>query len=165
MEKSFSNSESDPYSIGGNSLTPSLFLKRVAAQIRERAEATRQTLGFTVRGRLMQCWCGSNSANHYEVWLHERHGKLEIGAHFEGPAATNRRIYAFLDAHLIEIQSALGPSVWLEEWDRGWTRLYETVPMMPLDDAKVLDVAERVLEFVQVVQPMVVAALKSHKER
>jgi hypothetical protein len=164
MEKSYSNSELEHSSTGANSLAPATFLKRVAEQTKARLHQEGQEMTFNVRGRLMQCWSGSNSANHYEVWLHDRHSKIEIGAHFEGPADSNRRIYAFLDAHLIEVQAALGPSVWLEEWDKGWTRLYETVPMMPLDDAKVLDVAERVLEFAQTVQPMIDAALKPRNE-
>src|SRR5688572_28536364 len=129
-----------------DSLRPNLFLKQTADRTRDLAELTYPGLKFNVRSRLFQCWNGKSPANHYEVWLHERLNKIELGAHFEGPRADNEAIYSYLDTNLIEIQARLGYQFWLERWDHGWVRLYETVSMLPLDSAKVEDVARRLCE-------------------
>jgi len=58
---------------------------------------------------------------------------------------------------LLEIQEALGDSIWLEDWDRGWTRIYETQPLYPLDDARIMAVALRLVEIMDYLQPLLEA--------
>ena len=77
-----------------------------------------------------------------------------MGLHMESEANVNRTIYRELDRCLLEIQAQLGTSMWLEEWDRGWARLYETQPLSPLDAARVEEVAARLCEIIQVLQPV-----------
>jgi hypothetical protein len=135
-------------------LRPQKFIKLTSERTRALGAELYPDLRFNVRGHLFQCWRGASGANHYEVWLHVRLDRIELGAHFEGPSADNQSYYDYLDAHLLEIQAQLGPQIWLENWDHGWVRLYETVTMLPLDSIKVEDVAQRLCEIIKVVQPL-----------
>jgi hypothetical protein len=96
---------------------------------------------------------------HYEAWHHTGDGRLEIGLHFEGSAAENQGALEFFRAHVIEIKASL-PRAELEPWDRGWSRLYETVPAAQLDEG-VLDVAvERMSDYITTLQPLLDSWLK-----
>jgi hypothetical protein len=112
-----------------------------------------------VRSHLAQFWWGDTSAYHYELWVHERTLQLELGLHFEGPAERNAFLLGEFGRHLLEIQQALGDSVWLEPWDKGWTRLYETQPLMPLDEGRIYAVTARLCEMVDCLQPMLESLL------
>lgn len=107
-----------------------------------------------VRGRLAQFWWGASPTVHYEVWVHERDLRLELGLHFEAGAEKNHRLYMDFGRHLLEIQQELGESIWLEEWDKGWTRIYETQPLHPMDEARVYAVAGRLCEIIDCLQPI-----------
>ena len=88
------------------------------------------------RGRLMKVYFGE-PALHFEAWHHTGAGRLEIGLHFEGSAAENQAAFDFFRSHMVEVKARL-PRAELEPWDRGWSRLYETLPAARLDDG-VLD--------------------------
>lgn len=91
---------------------------------------------------------------HFEAWHHTGDGRLEIGLHFEGTPAFNDRAFSFFRARMVEVKARL-PRAELEPWDRGWSRLYETVPAPQLD-LHVQGVAtERMDAYITVLQPMV----------
>jgi hypothetical protein len=104
------------------------------------------------RGRLMKVYFGE-LAMHYEAWHHAGAGRLEIGLHFEGTAAQNDAAFEFFRARMVEVKADL-PRAELEPWDRGWSRLYETLPAAHLDD----DVLERAVgcmaRYIVTLQPM-----------
>lgn len=135
-------------------MNPSAFISAVAREVTTYFERAGSPVRTTVRGRLAQFWWGADRAVHYELWVHERTLQLELGLHFEASASRNRALYEAFANHLVEIQAQLGDTIWLEEWDKGWTRLYETVPLFPLDDARVYAVAGRLCEIIQCLQPM-----------
>lgn len=138
----------------GSRLRPSQFI----AQVASRAAVALSSLGedFQVqwRSRLVKFWSGNDPSIHYEVWVHEREARLEIGFHMEADEAHNAELYRELDKCLLDIQLELGNSVWLEPWDKGWVRLYETQPLWPLDTIRVEDTVARVVEFIHAVQPV-----------
>jgi hypothetical protein len=68
---------------------------------------------------------------HYEAWHHSGAGRLEVGLHFEASAAENQAAFDFFRAHASSRSKAELPRAELEPWDRGWTRLYETLPAAP----------------------------------
>lgn len=111
------------------------------------------------RSRIAQFWFGPDNPIHYEVALHERTGRLELGLHFEADPALNRALYAFFDKCLLEIQAELGPHFWLEDWDRGWARLYETYPLWPLSTERVETISLRLRKIISVLQPILQEAL------
>ncbi len=143
-----------PGGISVGNIRPSAFLAVVAKAVKDGLNVQGSGFQYQVRSRLAKFWFGSDGSIHYELWLHERTSQLELGLHCEATTARNQAIYRHLDRSLVEIQARLGNSIWLEEWDHGWVRLYETQPLWPLDAARVNEVASRLAEVIAVVQPI-----------
>ena len=135
-------------------LNPTAFVKQVVADIAARVASDSPPLNSEARWRLAKFWYGSDATIHYELAVHENSSQLEIGLHAESSPERNRALYAAFDKCLLDVQRELGTSMWLEEWDRGWVRLYETLPLWPLDAARVLDISSRIMEVIAVVQPI-----------
>jgi hypothetical protein len=93
---------------------------------------------------------------HYEVvTLGVKRGELEIGLHFESrSAAANERWLKGFMQHLFEIKAELGDGFEAEMWDKGWTKVYETIPMETFDAAYVDRVAGRLAQIITVLQPI-----------
>ncbi len=93
---------------------------------------------------------------HYEVWnLGERRGRLEIGLHFEAREADlNARLLDGMLAHLFEIKAELGPSFEAEPWDKGWTKVYETILLDKFSPDYLERVAARVAQVIGVLEPI-----------
>ena len=75
---------------------------------------------------LGKLWTGNRDL-HYEVWPRPRLGVLELGLHFEADPLTNARLLATFRAREAEIRHALGAAPLIEQWEKGWARVYETV--------------------------------------
>lgn len=84
---------------------------------------------------------------HYEVWRRARLGTIELGLHFEADPLTNARLLAAFRARAKEIRTALG-EIAIEEWDKGWARVYESLPL----DTGAERCAERLAEYVRVLE-------------
>jgi hypothetical protein len=139
-------------------LAPGDFFSSLRKGVKARLPAPLRTFSSARRGRLMKLHF-SRPDFHYEAWHHTGDGRLEIGLHFEGSAAENQGALEFFRAHVIEIKASL-PRAELEPWDRGWSRLYETVPAAQLDEG-VLDVAvERMSDYITTLQPLLDSWLK-----
>jgi len=93
---------------------------------------------------------------HYEVvTLGERRGILEIGLHFESrDPVVNARLLAGVMRHLFEIKAELGGGFEAEMWDKGWTKVYETIPLETFDEAYVDRVTGRLAQIIVVLQPI-----------
>ena len=113
------------------------------------------------RGRLMKVHFGE-PAFHYEAWHHAGAGRLEVGLHFEGSAAENQAAFDFFRARIVEVKARL-PRAELEPWDRGWTRLYETVPAIRLDDQVLDQTVHCMTDYVVTLQPMLDQFLRSRE--
>jgi hypothetical protein len=110
------------------------------------------------RGRLMKVHFG-HPEFHYEAWHHTGNGRLEIGLHFEGSREENQEAFDFFRAHVLEVKSQL-PRAELEPWERGWSRLYETLSAPQLDE-EVLDGAVDCLSaYIVTLQPLLDSWLK-----
>jgi len=95
-----------------------------------------------------------------EVWSLKRLGRLEIGLHFESrDRAFNERMFLFFDRYIIEIKAQLGKSVDLERWDRGWTRIFESIPLPPFDEPSLENVSTRLAEMISLLQPLCESAV------
>ena len=104
------------------------------------------------RGRLMKVHFG-DPPFHYEVWHHTGAGRLEIGLHFEASAERNQAAFEFFRARMVEVKAAL-PRAELEPWDRGWSRLYETMIAPRLDRDVLEGAAALTIAYVTALQPM-----------
>lgn len=138
----------------GTQLQPPTFLHRVVKEVENRFAQAGGQLHTSSRGRLAKFWFGPDGNIHYEIWLHERTLQIELGLHCESTPEYNQSLYKPFDNYLLEIQSSLGYSFWLEEWDNGWIRLYETHPFRPLDETRVDEIASRLSEIIQTLQPI-----------
>ncbi len=93
---------------------------------------------------------------HYEVWnLGERRGRLEIGLHFEArDREQNLALLRGFSARMVAVKAALGPQWEAEAWDRGWTKVYETVPYEPFSQPVLEQTARRLARAMTVLQPI-----------
>jgi hypothetical protein len=91
---------------------------------------------------------------HYEVWnLGERRKRLEIGLHFESrERELNARLLEGMLAHLFEIKAELGSTFEAEPWDKGWTKVYETIPLESFNAEYLERVAARVAQVIRVLE-------------
>lgn len=105
------------------------------------------------RGRLMKLHY-SRPEFHYEAWHHTGVGRLEVGLHFEGTSAANQRAFDFFRSHVLAVKAQL-PHAELEPWDRGWSRLYETIPAPQLDDLVLDPAAALMASYIVALQPLV----------
>jgi hypothetical protein len=105
------------------------------------------------RGRLMKVYF-EEPAFHYEAWHHSGAGRLEVGLHFEASAALNEAAFEFFRARMVEVKASL-PRAELEPWDRGWTRLYETLPAARLDEDVLWRTVDCMAGYVVCLQPLV----------
>ena len=91
---------------------------------------------------------------HFEAWHHTGDGRLEVGLHFEGPAHLNQEAFEFFRDHMVEVKAVLRRAE-LEPWDRGWSRLYETLPAPVLDEHVMAQAVDLMHDYITELQPMV----------
>ena len=113
----------------------------------------------TIRGhsRLFKLHYG-HPEFHFEVWHHTGAGRLEIGLHFEGKADANQRAFDYFRERMVEVKAHLRHAE-LEPWDRGWSRLYETLPAPQLDENVLVAAVDRLDEYITTLQPMLLVFL------
>lgn len=118
--------------------------------------------GFEHRrqGRLMKFHYGHPST-HFEAAHHPGRGRMEIGLHFEGSAADNRAAFDFFRCRIVEVKGAL-PNAELEPWDRGWYRLYETIPGPGLSSPLAEATAPRLAAQITTLQPLLNKFWRTH---
>ena len=99
-----------------------------------------------------KAWFG-NRALHYEIWVRTK--VVEIGLHFEADALTNARLLGAFRAHAKEVKRGLGAEARIEEWDKGWTRVWEPFGLEKLEPAFAERIQTRFVDYVRVLEPIV----------
>jgi hypothetical protein len=109
----------------------------------------------SVRGWLCQLYY-SDPRLHYEVWnLGERRGLIEIGLHFESrDRDRNVALLREFSRRMVLVKATLGPQWEAEPWDKGWTKVYETVPYEPFSDELLKSISTRLAHAILVLQPI-----------
>jgi hypothetical protein len=110
------------------------FLNLVLERLQLEAPAELRPWQARIRWRMLQIHYG-NPRVHYELWLQNRTGRVEVGLHFEDEREVNERWCALIAERVLELQEALGPRLELEEWTATWMRLHLTVDLRPLEPA------------------------------
>ena len=136
-------------------LTSSQFMLALPAATRQQLPPELSRFKAATRGWLCQLYY-RNPRLHYEVWnLGERRGRIEIGLHFESKdRAENEALLHHFSRHMIEVKAALGLQWEAEMWDKGWTKVYETVPYEPFSDEVLEAVSKRLARAMRVLQPI-----------
>ena len=131
------------------------FMRALSNAVRAQLPKNLQPFKVNLRSWLVQFYY-AQAQLHYEVVTHgERRGILEIGLHFESrnPDENARLLNGFMQ-HLFEIKAELGDHVEAEMWDKGWTKVYETIPLETMNDDYLNRVAERLARMMSVLQPI-----------
>ena len=131
------------------------FMRAIPSAARAKLPKQWQNFKTHLRPWLVQLSYGDPLLHYEVVTLGERRGVLEIGLHFESRDSTvNERLLDGFLQHLIEIKAELGESFEAEQWDKGWTKVYETIPLETFDEAYVDRVAGRLTRAIVVLQPI-----------
>jgi len=134
-------------------------LRRVRPLVRERVPAELRDFQWESYSFQSKLWYG-NKALHYEIWPREKLGTIEIGLHFEADPLTNARLLAAFRANAKAVRRALVDAR-LEEWDRGWARVWEPLPHRKPDALLAVELAERIASYVSALEPILRRELPS----
>jgi hypothetical protein len=131
------------------------FMRAILPAARAKLPKQWQSFKTNVRPWLVQLAYGDPLLHYEVVTLGERRGILEIGLHFESRnPEVNARLLAGFTRHLFEIKAELGDGFEAEMWDKGWTKVYETIPLEPFSEAYLDRVAGRLAQVIVVMQPI-----------
>ena len=94
-------------------------------------------------------------ALHFETWLHRRTAKVELGLHFESrDRQINAQLLDYFTDEMPFLKSALSERIEAETWDRGWTRVYHTVPFESLLEGFQRALAGLFASTIELLEPM-----------
>ncbi len=96
-----------------------------------------------------------NERVHFEVWVDSARQQIEIGLDFEDGAESTAAYLAFFDERIVEIKAQTGPTVELERWTKTWGHFVEVYPIDPLTRDRALMIADRMVTFMSVLQPLI----------
>ncbi len=133
---------------------PSEFFRTLPSQLKPHLPRDLRRFEQRVRNWMAQVYYGDFSA-HYEASAYTRLNAFEIGLHFERRGRElNDALMQQFTPHVFEIKHALGDGVHFERWDKGWSKIYETVPLAPYDEAYLERIAARMAAFIACLQPI-----------
>jgi hypothetical protein len=131
------------------------FMRALPAATRSKLPKKFQSFKTNQRAWLVQFYYADPLLHYEVVTLGERRGRLEIGLHFESrQTEVNAQLLQGFMRHLFEIKAELGEQVEAEAWDKGWTKVYETIDLEKFDEAYLDRVAERLARMMRVLQPI-----------
>ncbi len=131
------------------------FMQALPGAVRPLVPPELRRFKSSVRGWLCQLHY-TDPRLHYEVWnMGERRGLIEIGLHFESRnAAENRDLLMGFSRRMVEVKAELGEQWEAEMWDKGWTKVYETVPYASFTEELLAAIAARLARAIIVLQPI-----------
>ncbi len=100
-----------------------------------------------------KAWSG-NKALHYEIWVRHHAKTVELGLHFEADALTNARLLGAFRSRAKDVRRGLGRDPRIEEWDKGWTRIWEPFSLEKLEPAFTGRIQSRFVDYVRVLEPI-----------
>jgi hypothetical protein len=129
------------------------FLRGVISGARDQLPEALGTARVETGGSIGKLWFG-NRALHYECGVRSRIGTVELGLHFEADPLTNARLLGAFGSRRKVVERRLGALARLEEWDRGWARVWEPHEARALDAALQAALAKRLARYVVVLEPI-----------
>lgn len=135
------------------------FMKAIPDAIREHLPPALRGFRWSARSWLVQIYYDQPRL-HYEVWSLRRRNLLELGLHFEHRnQSLNARLLKHFDAYAVAIKAELGEQVEVEPWDKGWAKVYETLPLEPFEPLYLRKVAARMAQMIEYLQPILARAM------
>jgi hypothetical protein len=94
-------------------------------------------------------------ALHFEVSHVSRLNGWELGFHCESrDAELNRALLRGFQCHLAEIRDTLGERIEAEQWDKGWTKIYEVYPGGAITEVYQAAIGQRLAQIIRCLQPI-----------
>ena len=140
-------------------MRPAECLRRVHTVVRGRLSADLRDFNWNSGNAMAKIWYG-NKDLHYEIWSRARLGTIEIGLHFEADPLTNARLLAAFAANAKAVRRTLADAR-MEEWDRGWARIWEPLPHRSPDESLATELAKRIAAYVSALEPILRRELPS----
>jgi hypothetical protein len=140
-------------------MKPADCLRRVAPIVRSRLPPALREFHWDSIAFMAKLWYG-NKDLHYEIWSRARLGTIEIGLHFEADPLTNARLLGAFAANSKAIRRVLADAR-IEEWDRGWARVWEPLPHRKPDEQLASELGERIAAYVTALEPILRRELPS----
>ena len=125
----------------------------IPARLRAELPAELRSFRWNYSGIMAKASYG-NRLLHYEIWVRPRLGVVELGLHFEADALTNARLYGAFRARSREVKRDLGNDARIEEWDKGWSRVWQPLPLLKIDDDYAEMIQTRFVDYVRVLEPI-----------
>ncbi len=129
------------------------FLRGLPATLREELPAALRDFRWTAYSFQAKAWYG-NADLHYEIWVRSRLHVVELGLHFEADDLTNARLLAAFTARARVVKRGLGKPARIEEWDRGWARVWEPISLELTDNELGERVGARLCDYMRVLEPI-----------
>ncbi|MBA2371753.1 MAG: hypothetical protein H0V71_08895 [Chloroflexi bacterium] len=92
------------------------------------------------------------------TWIRAQLQVIELGLHFESQPLTNLQLLGAFRAREKAIARRL-QTARVEEWDRGWARVWEPLPLATLDAAFQRATASLLARYARVLEPILEAEL------
>jgi len=89
----------------------------------------------------------------YECGVYLQRRVVELGLHFESDSFTNQILLGAIRTHAKSIARRL-PTARIEPWDKGWARVWESIPLQPFDERFSAQVTKALAKYVRVLEPM-----------
>lgn len=140
-------------------MKPNECLRLVGPLVRKRVPPALREFHYDSISFMAKLWYGNRDL-HYEIWPRARIGTIEIGLHFEADPLTNARLLGAFDANSKAIRRALAGAR-IEEWDRGWARVWEPLPYRKPDEQLASELGERIASYVTALEPILRRELPS----
>jgi len=125
--------------------------RAIAGELKATLPADLRAFQWSASSWMAKAWYG-NRALHYEIWVRSSAKVVEIGLHFEADELTNARLLGAFRMRAKDVKRALGPDARIEEWDRGWARVWEPFSFATADIEE--RVRERYCEYVRALEPI-----------
>ena len=132
---------------------PALF-RGIPPLLREEVPADLGAFQWNAINWQAKAWFG-NKALHYEIWVRYHVKIVELGLHFEADALTNARLLGAFRSRAKDVKRGLGTDARIEEWDKGWTRVWEPFSLEKLEPAFSERIQTRFVDYVRVLEPIV----------
>jgi hypothetical protein len=129
------------------------FFRTTPPALREELPAELRAFQWNSTSWMAKAWYG-NRALHYEIWVRHSAKVVELGLHFEADELTNARLLGAFRMRAKVVRRALGAGARIEEWDKGWSRIWEPFPLRPLDDELAERIRSRFVDYVRVLEPI-----------
>jgi len=127
--------------------------RRIPPLMRAELPADLGAFQWSATSWMAKAWYG-NRALHYEIWVRHAAKVVELGLHFEADSLTNARLYGAFRSRAAEVKRGLGTAARIEQWDKGWTRVWQAFPLQEVDDGYASTIQSRFVDYVRVLEPI-----------